>query len=178
MPRILHQLPFFEQPTYVTVPGGRVLVTAYQIVVWVSVADRAVPDLPTGTPRFPAVLDIGLSHNFALREEELLNWGSLYPASLRSRGHGRLSGLRTDLVDADVWVYSNKPGSRDELLDVPPFRTKLETGVAVYPRGTGHAPRLPILGLRGLRQANLQLHIDCQKCRVFLRTPRRFWFFG
>jgi hypothetical protein len=178
MPRIRHELPFFEEPTYVTVPGGRVQVKADQIVVWVGVAERMVPDLPPGTPRFPAVLDIGLSHNFALREEELLTSGSLYSASLRSLGHARLSGLRTDLVDTDVWVYFNKPGSHDEVLDVPPFRLELYTGVAVYPRETAYAPRLPLLGLRGMRRANLQLHIDCRKCRVFLRTPRRFWFFG
>jgi hypothetical protein len=97
---------------------------------------------------------------------------------LRSRGRGRLSGLPADLVDAHVWLYSNRPGSRDELLNIPPFRFDLTTGVAVYPRGTTHAPRLPILGLQGLRWANLQLHVDCCKCRVFLRTPRRFWFFG
>jgi hypothetical protein len=151
MPRILHELPFFDEPTYVTVPGGRVLVKAYQIVVWVSVAERGLAHLLPGTPRFPAVLDIGLSHNFALREEELLDWGSVYASSLRSIGHARLSGLRSNLLGAHVWVYSNKPGMRDEFLAVPPFRIEVDTGVAVYPRGTAHAPRLPLLGLRGLR---------------------------
>jgi hypothetical protein len=73
MPRILHHLPFFEEPSFVTIPGGRVVVKAFQVAVWVSVTERMVPSLPPGTPRFPAVLDIGLSHNFALREEELLN---------------------------------------------------------------------------------------------------------
>ena len=130
MPTILHDLPFFEEDTYVTVPGGRVLVKAYQIVVWVSVADRLVDDLPPGTPRFPAVLDIGYSHNFALREDELLAWASLYSQSLHSSGHARLSGVRTDLVAADVWLHFNKRGIRDECLDVPPFRIQLDTGAS------------------------------------------------
>jgi hypothetical protein len=40
------------------------------------------------------------------------------------------------------------------------------------------APRLPLLGLRGLQWSKLRLFIDCERRRVWLRTPRRFWFFG
>jgi hypothetical protein len=54
---------------------------------------------------------------------------------------------------------------------------QIDSGIAVYPEGTPAVPRLPLLGLRGLRRADLQLHVDCRKCRVDLHTPRPFWPF-
>ena len=72
MARILHQLPFFETPTTVAVPHGRLAVKPYQILVWVSLTDiqQEIPE--PNIPRFPALLDTGLSHNLAIREEELV----------------------------------------------------------------------------------------------------------
>jgi hypothetical protein len=37
------------------------------------------------------------------------------------------------------------------------------------------APRLPLLGLRGLDRADLEVLMRHR--RLTLRTPRRFWFF-
>jgi hypothetical protein len=178
MSTVLRQLPFFETPTMVPVGSERVTIKPYQIIVWASVAVRGQPLLQADTPRFPAVLDIGLSYNFAISEDLLRRWAGLHPQSLLVLGRARLSGLPTDLLDAEVWLYPNQPGQRDRFSNQPPFRLKLHGGIAVYPRPTPNVPRLPLLGLRGLRWTNLQLALDCQACHVSLRTPRRFWIFG
>ena len=178
MPRVVHKLPFFDKATPLAVAGERVVIKPDQIVVWVSLGEAALPFLHANALRIPAVLDTGLSHNFAIREEHLLAWAGLHPQSLPVLGHLRLSGLPANLLGGHVWVYRNKPRERDMLLEVPPFRLELDAGIAVYPGGTVNAPRLPVLGLRGLRRAGLHLAVDCDRCLVYLRTPRRFWFFG
>jgi hypothetical protein len=180
MPRatVLRKLPFFETPTTTWVRNDRLAIKPYQIILWVSLAAGEQDQLEPNIPRLPALLDIGLSYNFAIGENQLLRWAGLHPQSLSLLGHARLSGLPVDVRDADVWLHRNQPGQRDLFTDQPPFRLELYRGIAVYPRDTPNAPRLPLLGLRGLRWTNLQLALDCQACRISLRTPRRFWLFG
>jgi hypothetical protein len=178
MTTVLRQLPFSETPTAVSVGRERVTIKPYQIIVWVSLTARDQEILEPGTPRFPAVLDIGLSYNFSISDELLRRWAGLHPRSLRGLGRVRLSGLPADVHEAEAWLYPNQPGQRDRFLNQPPFRLHLKRGIAVYLRHTPNVPRLPLLGLRGLRWTNLQLSLDCQACHVSLRTPRRFWIFG
>jgi hypothetical protein len=178
MTTVLRKLPFFENSTTLSVRSDRLAIKPYQIIVWVSLARRDQVELEPNTPRLPALLDIGLSYNFAIGEEQLLRWAGVHPRSLAMLGRARLSGLPVDIRDADVWLHRNQLGQRDLFTDDPPFRLQLYRGVAVYPRDTPNAPRLPLLGLRGLRWADLQLALDCRICRVSLRTPGRFWIFG
>lgn len=178
MTTVLRQLPFFEAPTTVSVGSERLTIKPYQIIVRVSLAARDQRELQPNTPRFPALLDIGLSYNFSISEELLQRWSGLHPRSLRASGQARLSGLPAIIRDAEVWLHPNQPGKRDRFSNPPPFRLLLRRGIAVYPRNTPNAPRLPLLGLRGLRWTNLQLALDCQACHISLRTPRRFWVFG
>ena len=46
----------------------------YQIVVMVSIAANRVIEFPSDAPRFPAVLDTGNNHNFAIRQEHFARW--------------------------------------------------------------------------------------------------------
>jgi hypothetical protein len=80
------------------------------------------------------------------------------------------------LLEADVWIRPNQPGERDRFLDRDPFHLELDWGIAVHPTGMAQAPRLPLLGLRALRRAQLHLTIDGRRQRIRLRTTRRFWF--
>jgi len=178
MPVFLERLPFFDDPTSLSLAGTHVVIKPYQIVAWVSLGASKQVALDPRALRFPAVIDTGLSHNFAIREEQLVQWAGLYPQMLATLGNAKVNGLPVDLLDADVWVYRNRPSERDVLLDVPPPRLHLESGIAVYPRGAPGVPRLPMLGLRGLRRARLHLTVDCENRLVWLRTPRRFWPFG
>jgi hypothetical protein len=177
MPTILRQFPFFEKHTTAAVPRGSVTVRPYQIVVWVSLHPMGRPNLPPSAPRFPAVLDLGHSHNFSITGEHLSGWAGFAPGALRTLGSIRIAGRRVPLVAANVWIHGNQVGQRDAFADRPPFCIQLDSGIAVYPEGTPAVPRLPLLGLRGLRRADLQLHVDCRKCLVSLHTARSFWPF-
>ena len=76
-----------------------------------------------------------------------------------------------------VWIHRNQAGQRDVFAERPAFCIQLDFGIAVYPEGEPAIPRLPLLGLRGLRRAALQLHVDCRNCRVNLHTAHTFWPF-
>ena len=177
MPAIIGNLPFFEKHTTVTVAGGAVRIKPYQIIIWVSIGEMGTRVLPPNTPRFPAILDLGHSHNFSITEEHLEKWAGIDPEGLESLGTIRVSEQRLHLLNANVWLHLNRFGQRDEFSGQPPLSLEMDSGIAAYPKDTTTAPRLPLLGLRGLRRADLQLHVDCQKCRVSIRTPRRFWWF-
>ncbi len=178
MTTILQGLPYFDARTVVVVRNREEPVKPQQIVVWVSLAEFEQREFLPGIPRFPAILDTGFPHNFGIREEQLIRWAGMQPGYLRKIGEVRVNNVAASLHRADVWLYRNQPGRRDELDDDPPFWLVLSQGIVVYAVGTPSAPRLPVLGLRGLKWARLHLSIDCEHRRVWLRTPRRFWFFG
>ncbi len=176
MATILRALPFFDDPTFLNVQGERVRVKAHQIVLWVSLGLKNRNSPPDVKQRFPAILDIGHSHNFSLSEHHLVQWAGFSLQALPHLGRVRIHGRPVPLVALNIWIHYNQPRERDLLLPKSPHRIELDSGVAVYPSGTTGAPRLPLLGLRGLRRADLQLRVDCQKCRVSLGTPWRIWF--
>jgi hypothetical protein len=175
---ILRSLPYFDEKSVVVVRNQAKAVKRQQIVVWVSVAESEQEELQRGTPRFPAILDTGFSHNFGIREELLRQWAGIQPAYFPRMGDIRVNNVTVPRYDADVWLYRNQPGQRDELAEGPPFRLALNEGIVVYPADTPNAPRLPVLGLRGLKWTGPQLSIDTDRLRVGLRTRRRFWPFG
>jgi hypothetical protein len=175
---ILRGLPYFDAKTGAVVRNREDPIRPQQIVVWVSLAEIEQRQFLTGTPRFSAILDTGFSHNFGIREEHLNRWAGIQRGYLRRIGDIRVNNVTATLHDADVWLHRNQPGRRDELEDAPPFCLVISQGIVVYPAGSLTAPRLPVLGLRGLKWARLHLSIDCEHRRVWLRTPRRFWFFG
>jgi len=65
--KILDRLPFSETRTEVWTPDQLVTVKPYQVIVTVSLAVRELIELDPGLPRFPAILDTGNNHNFAIR---------------------------------------------------------------------------------------------------------------
>jgi hypothetical protein len=178
VPTILRRLPYSEQQTTVRIRGKEKEVKPTQIIIWASITDIDQHEFDPATPRFPVVLDTGLSHNFAIKEELLKRWAGLDPRYLRKLRDITIRGDVVPLHEAEVWLHPNRPGERDQFGDRPPFPLQLATGIAVYPSGMRTAPRLPLLGLRGLQWSKLHLSIDCEHRRVWLRTPRRFWWFG
>jgi hypothetical protein len=94
------------------------------------------------------------------------------------RGLSIVNNVAASRHRAGVWLHRNRPGERDEIRDDRPFCLELNQGIVVYSEGSPNVPRLPILGLRGLKWTGLQLAIDGQDRRVGLRSPRRFWPFG
>jgi hypothetical protein len=173
---ILGKLPYSDARGVVVVRNREEPIKPHQIVVWVSLAEIEQREFVRGTPRFPAILDTGFSHNLAIREEHLLQMAGVKPGYLRKIRDIRVNNVLAAVHRADVWLHRNEPGKRDDAVDGSPFCLELDDGIVVYPAGTRDAPRLPLLGLRSMRWAGLRLTIDSEHRLVWLRTPRRFWF--
>jgi hypothetical protein len=154
--RIHQTIP--ETAGRVATPDGTAQVMPYQIVVMVSIAANRVIELPSDAPRFPAVLDTGNNHNFAIRQEQFARWTGL---TLPKRGLVNVGGRAIPLHAANVWIH---PDSGD------PFRLRMEAGIAVYPPDVVNPARLPILGLRGLVRNGLIIVIDGKKSEVTIST--------
>lgn len=163
--KILDRLPFAEEESRVPTPDGIAIVRPYQIIVWVSLAAHDVLKPPPGMPPFPAILDTGNNHNFAIRREQLERWTRL---TLSRRGQVAFNGHVVPLMAAHLWIHPNAPG-----ISAPserePFRLPLEEGIAVYPSNVPNPARLPILGLRAIVQNNLMLTIKGRSRHVSLR---------
>jgi hypothetical protein len=174
---VLHNPPYFDRRTTVVVRGREEQVKPTQIILWASLTEVGRDRLDPTTPRFPVILDTGLSHNFSIGEELLSRWAGLDRRSLVKLRDITIGRHVVPLHEAEVWLHPNRPGQRDEFRDRPPFALQLESGIAVYPSEMSATPRLPLLGLRGLQWSQLHLTIDCARRRVTLRT-RWPWPFG
>src|SRR4051812_11365175 len=101
--KILDRLSFAEEESRVPIPDGIAVVRPYQIIVWVSLAAHVVLKLPPGTPRFPAILDTGNHHNFAIRQEQFEPWTGL---TLPRRGRVTINDHLVPLLAAHLWIHS------------------------------------------------------------------------
>ncbi len=153
----IHQ-PIPETAGRVATPDGTAQVMPYQTVVKVSSAANSVMGLPSDAPRFPAVLDTGNSHNFAIRREQFARWTGL---TLPKRGLVNVGGRTIPLYAANLWIH---PNHRDA------FRLRMEEGIVVYTSNVPNPARLPILGLRGLVRNGLRLVIDGKSKEFTINT--------
>jgi len=133
---------------------------------------------PFASNRFPAILDTGFSHNFAIGTQQLFNWAGLEAAALPHIGFGTISmpGLAANKPltvprhEAAVWLYRNEPAYRNRLVKELPIDVQIDGGITVYPCGFP-APRLPLLGLRGLQWSKLRLLINSEARHISIRSP-------
>jgi hypothetical protein len=167
---ILDRLRFSEGPSVTSTPDGVAEVKPYQIIVTVSLAPRGLMELPAGSPRFPAILDTGMNHNFSIRREHFERWARL---ELRQRGKARIRGDEVPLLAGSVWIHPNRPGTV-ALAGREPIRLDMHEGLLVYPEDLPNPARLPILGLRALVRSDLKLIIDGKRREVTLKTSD--WF--
>ena len=151
---IIERQPFLDVPSRVASPAGDVIVRPFQVAVRVGLSGRDV-FAPSG-PSFPAILDTGLNHNFAIREDQLSSWTGLI---LPRIGLVDVDNTLFPLVAANLWIYGNNPGE-DTISDAPPFRFRLAEGIIVYTAQTANPARLPILGLRAIATNALRFTID------------------
>ena len=166
--KIIDRLPIGEGNSEVWTPDGIALVKPFQIVVMVSLSIGEV--LEPGSRRFPAILDTGLNHNFAIRREHLDRWTAL---RLPTRKPVTIREQEVPLGAAYVWVHCNRPGTNAPS-DLAPIRLRTPEGIAVFPENLANPARLPILGLRALVRSNLTLIMDGKRREVTLKTPG--WF--
>jgi hypothetical protein len=171
MKTILDRLPFFEAETNLDVRGEVVVIRKYQIIVWVSLVPLRVEKLSADTPKFPAVLDTGNTHNFVLSEAHLNRWAGLEFGPLWF-SHTRFNEDPLPLLTARVWLHPNKRGQRDSFSRRPPFPLELPDGIPLFPHHASNAARLPTLGLRALATNDLHLTVDGKQRFLTLRTSR------
>ncbi len=169
--KILDRLPFFEARSAVWAPDQLATVKPYQIIVTVSLTPRELMDPDPGLPRFPAILDTGHNHNFAISETHPRSWAHLTPAG--SRHQIRVQGRPVPLINAGLWLFPNEP-RHITASGRSPMRLALPEGIAVYPDDLPSPARLPIIGLRALATNELRLIVNGKRRLVTLKT--RGWF--
>jgi hypothetical protein len=123
--------------------------------------------LAPGSRQFPAILDTGLNHNFAIRREHLDRWTAL---RLPARKSVTIRKQEIPLAATHVWVYRNQPRTNSPS-DLAPVRLRTPEGIVVFPESALNPARLPILGLRALVRSDLKLTIDGKRREVTLSTP-------
>jgi hypothetical protein len=171
MTAILRRLTFSEQPGIILAGGTRARVKGDQIIISVSASALGTPVPNPSQPRFPAILDTGNTFTFSIRESQLREWAGLDVRSLRRIGSIRLRGRYLPVYAALLWLHRNQPCQRDLATHEPPFRLEFRSGIVVYPNDFPDAPRLPLLGLRALRENRLHLRVDAERRLVSLRSP-------
>lgn len=151
-------LSYSSEKTSVRVRDELVAVKAFQIIAWVSISADPLSPWESRTPRFPAIVDTGTTHNFALTEKALSAWAGMHAKNLEESGRLRIEGRIASLRSAGLWLHGNSE----------PFRLSADEGIAVL---LGDWPRLPVLGLRALTNSNLQVFVYGDSKRVLIRTP-------
>jgi hypothetical protein len=172
MPAILNRLPIPASDGLVFVGAEQVRLRADQIVVWVGLDVRDTLTANLQLPRFPALLDTGMNHYFALQERHLTEWAGVAFAQLDVVGRVRERGQVLWLRAASLFAFANIPGT-SELSQQIPVRLAMPRGIVVYPNAG--FPRLPILGLRTILHNRLRLTISGDNRSATLRTRPLFW---
>jgi hypothetical protein len=177
MPVILNDQPIPSRDTVTFIGTEQIRVRADQIIVWVSLTVRNVlignPDMR----RFPALLDTGMNHYFALQERHLEEWAGLRASDLVTVGSVRDRGQDLSLYAVSLFLFPIIAHNTDVDAGQVPIRMALPRGIAVYPTA-GAFPRLPLLGLKAILHNRLRLIVSGDRRRVTLRTPRRCWPFS
>ena len=154
--KVLDRLPYYDESTLLDFQGGIVEVRRYQIILWMRI----------GILIFPAILDTGHSHNFLISEGQLRRWAGI--ASLPRIGKVATNGREMPQFQADLWIHSNRPGTREPTS--LSSQLKIDEGITVMPAGMSNAPRLPLLGLRAITRSGLKVTIDGKRRQVTLTS--------
>ena len=166
--KILDRLPIPTEDSLVFVGSESVLLKKHEIIVWLSLTYEKSVEWNPAAIRFPAILDTGHTHNFAIQHQHLIRWVGIQPEQMRRLGHIRHAGVRMPLVAANVWMHQNESGKEDDRQK--PVSLAALAGIAVYPDMANY-PRLPLLGLRAILSNQLHLTVDGKHASVTLITP-------
>jgi hypothetical protein len=166
MPTIIRRLPFIDKDRSLQFRGHSCTVRRDQIIVWLSLLPTAVPFDRASAPAFPVILDTGYNHNLLIQENHLESWAECSTDALTRAGSMYVNNQSVALYDANLWLHHNIAGRIE--LDGEAFPLQLPTngGIGIPTR----APRVPLLGIRALRSADLHVSIDCQRGIVSIRS--------
>jgi hypothetical protein len=181
MPAVLRHFPILEIPQRLVFQGRELVVKRNQLAVWMSLS----PDNKTpGTRLFPALIDTGFGYTFALHADHLHNWSQLFPdyeaRSVRVNGIAYSRAPRVFLWLYRQWSNSAQgiAAERPILLDTGRIGIAVNTQrVTSAEASAGSAagrvfPRIPIIGMKTLRQNRLSLFVDAWRSRFSLYQGR------
>jgi hypothetical protein len=153
-PNVIAAAAFYRDRKAAAAPGGeRIELLPRQIILWISISSTPAPPPSGFSHRFPVVLDTGFNGNLLIQEEHLLDWAGFGPADLATIGTALVEGKAARTKEAEIWLH------RDQDSDMAPHFLEIDGGITVMSPGAAR-PRLPILGMRVIDTAELQLMID------------------
>jgi hypothetical protein len=132
--KILDRLPYATEHVTEAVRSESVRVRPFQIIVRISVSPLTMPGWDPRAPHFPAILDTGNNHNFAIRRDHLIRWAGLQPDVLRVLGAMRERDQRLPLHAAGLWLHRNVSGERRTRDDREPYLLEVAEGITRLPR--------------------------------------------
>ena len=177
MPRFIEDLPWTDpasasRQTVAAPNGSRILVLPQQIILWASITEEGLDQLPLQVPRIPILYDTGFNDGFLIRANHFWDWCgpeliqrlSPMPA-LIARG----KPIRT--MSADLWLFPNIAGTAEIAQTPKPFRFKLPNGLTIADAGSGLASSLPLLGLLAISYNRCRTSEDGATERFSLDVP-------
>ena len=132
-------LPYFSEKTRVKACNEVLEVKAYQIIVWVSVASDATAAWDSRIPRFPAILDIGNNHNFAITDTHLLKWAGIHAASLVELKTAK-EERKSRCCRAALWLHTDGIPGRSGLTKESPSTKVIGQGYPPWVAGPHEEP--------------------------------------
>jgi len=111
VPTIIRDSPYFDQPTRVQLRGRSFSVKRDQIILWISITEKGIPQPDPRVPRFPAILDSGCNYNLLINEQHLTAWAGIQPGYLRQLARMRVAG------EPSATLASDHPRQARQVLD-------------------------------------------------------------
>ena len=134
--KILQHLPLLSNSRPIRFGQRHVSFHRNALVIWLIVGLSSDKRGEYLSPAFPALLDSGNNSEFFLHEHHLLHWAGMHPNQFETTGSVNINGQRISLLEADVWIHPNLPGSHERDPLRSPFRLELDDGLAIAPRGS------------------------------------------
>jgi hypothetical protein len=192
---IIRRLPFYETSRELEIGGKTFFLLRHQIMLCVSVAHPGIEELPDKAKRIPAILDTGCNGEFVLQSQhlrdaqvspehlELLDPHTSKRKVLSNRKSGYLNGCPVVTCPAAVWLHRNIPGKHvwDQAHKAMRINLNEDIRITTGPRTVRvddeeeqkeeYWPRLPLLGMAALANANVQVRINFRHKYVSISCP-------
>lgn len=163
--KILDRLPFLPEAKSIRFGQRHVPFRRSSLLIWVSIGLSREKDPARLSPVFPAMLDSGNNSEFFFDRHHLVHWAGIQPRQLRTKATININGTRIPLLEADIWVHPNKPGTVERDPDRTPYRLEMPKGIAVGSSDPAQPifPRVPLLGFSALQGNGLDSWFDSQR---------------
>jgi hypothetical protein len=144
-----------------------------RIVLWFSITAFMETGFPVNSFLFPGVFDSGFNNDFLIQKSQLISWTrqGTYEHCEPNKLFLGAAGEQIPLYDAMVWLYPNRPGTREVLTGGTPFCLNLPSGIGVTKPDSKYAKPLPLLGLSAIRFNDMRVSIDGKHEYVTIEVP-------